>query len=148
MLEEDQKFYATFPEAWRAAIEQEWRYKQAPPDQYFEGPGFQCCAAPVAYTTASNYNHYSFDAHAMAWAADTNCYTPAFYAKAQYMNDGYGCSLSMEGPRSGVLPLNSMYHGWTEHQRDWEVDHLVRHYTVRVCYFSFGVSNLHRGCPD
>ena len=142
MLEEDEKFYATFPEAWQAAIEQEWMYKQAPSDQYFEGPGFQYCAEPVIYTAASNYNHHSSNAHA-TWAADSDDYTPAFYANAQCMNDSYGCSLSMEGPRSSVLPLHSMHHGWNQHQRDWEVDHLVRHYTVRVCHFSFGVSSLY-----
>lgn len=145
MLEEDAKFYATFPEARRAAIEQQWRFQQIPSDQYFEGPGFQYCPKPGTYAAASNYDHH-LDAYAKC-AADG--YAPAYRSEAPFMSHTvYVGSASVEGPGSSVLPFEPIHHGWTEQQNGWEVDHLVQHHTVRVSYFSFEVHHVHRDYLD
>ena len=145
MLEEDEKFYATFPDALRAAIEQQWRYNQAPFDQYFQGHGFQYCPGPGAYSTgASIYHPHAFDAPSTYWECPGH--TPA---NARCMSDAsYGYSSSMERPLLNVPPLHSIHHGWADRQRKWEVGHLVQHYSVRVCYFSFGVTDVDESCLD
>jgi hypothetical protein len=59
MLEEDEKFYAMFPEARKAAIEQhpEWMYRDAPLGQYFAAPGFQYYSEPIIYGKATSHYH-------------------------------------------------------------------------------------------
>jgi hypothetical protein len=131
MLEEDEKFYATFPEALRAVIEQHWRHIS------FRSPGFHYCLGPGAYTAASVYNPNSFDAPSTQAAGWEYRHTPAFCANPRRMSDAsYSYSSSIERPPLNAHPLHSIHHGWAEgpeHQTKWEVDHLIQHYSVRVC---------------
>ncbi|KAF8238547.1 hypothetical protein L208DRAFT_269084 [Tricholoma matsutake] len=127
MLEEDEKFYATFPEARRAAIEQRWRYQKALFSQYFEGLGFQYCPEPNTYTAAEHYENIPHSSDAYAACAADLCF-PASYLEATFPRDtGYGYSASMA---SGAFPLESVQHEWTDQRSDWETMHPKQHYTA------------------
>jgi hypothetical protein len=131
MLEEDEKFYATFPEARKAAIAQQWRYQQAPLGQYFEGPGFQYhCSEPSADRAASYYHdrHWS-DTYASYATNSAHAYLETPFLR------NYGYSASMEGLGSGARLLDSIQHGRAERQSGWDIAHLIQHYTVRVFLF-------------
>ncbi|KAF8220460.1 hypothetical protein L208DRAFT_1416725 [Tricholoma matsutake] len=127
MLEEDEKFYAMFPEAQRVAMEQQWRYQEALFSQYFEGLGFQYCPEPNTYTAVEHYENipHSSDVYS-ACAADI--YFPASYLEATFPHDtGYGHSASMA---SGAFPLKLVQHEWTDQWSDWEMMHPKQHYTA------------------
>ena len=143
MLEEDAKFYVTFPEAWQAAIEQQWRFQQIPSHRYFKGPGFQYCPKPSTYREASNYNHH-LDAYATCAA---HGYAPAYCSEVAFMGVYVGSAL-VEGPASSILPFKPIHHGWTKQQNGWEVDRQALHYTVRVCYFLLEVYHTYRSYLD
>jgi len=134
VLEEDEKFYATFPEARQAAIEEQWRHhQQVSYNQYFEGPGFQFCPGPGIYTEMSDdYDGRSSDARA-PYAVDgysTACYTDATPVFLGDMSHVY--SPVMERSGSGVLPVESLQCGqWAEQQSGEEVPP-VQYYTVGV----------------
>jgi hypothetical protein len=137
MLEEDEKFYATFPAArWAARIEQHWTYRQAScASQYFEDPGFKHLPDISVYTATSHcHDSYFSDPQAASIsAADGSSPFPAYHTKAPLNSPGCNCVASIgDASASGAFPFKSTQHGWTEQHRNWEATCLIQHYTVHV----------------
>lgn len=134
MLEEEERFYATFPAARRAAMDQHRSFQQAScASQYFGGPGFQYHPDINTYVVASNcYNSYLSDPQVTS-AADG--FFPVYHTEAPPNPPNYDYIVSIDG---SAFPVELTQQGWTEQHCNWESTHLIQQYTVRVSCFHSG----------
>jgi hypothetical protein len=119
MLEQDEKFYETFPEARKTPIEQGWRYQpEIPHGQYLEG------ASPQHYPDLSNYMnmlcHYGSLslADTQVGCTDDGDTVPS-YTEAPPSNTTYDYSPSTEASMPSALSPDLIpYPCPTEQQND------------------------------